>query len=433
MDISIIGTGYVGLVTGTCLAELGNNVLCVDIDKEKIKKLKDGLCPIYEPGLGELILRNRQEGRLDFSESMEAAVEKGKVIFIAVGTPPKANGEANLVYVEAVSRDIARFMKEYRIIVEKSTVPVHTGEWVKRTISLYNNHHINFEVVSNPEFLREGTAINDFMKPDRIVIGAESERARDIMVEIYEPLGAPILITDIKSAEIIKHASNSFLAMKISYINAIANICEKVGADIELVAKGMGLDKRIGREFLNAGIGYGGSCFPKDAAAFIQIAEEAGYDFKFLKVTQEVNQAQRGLFFKKIKKALWNLHGKEICLLGLAFKPNTDDLREAPSLDLIRALQGEGARIRVFDPAAMEKSKALLKGVEFFSNLYQACQGCEAIVIVTEWNEFRELDLARIKKLLKVPLIIDGRNIYDPEKMKALGFRYISMGRKEVP
>lgn len=433
MDISIIGTGYVGLVTGTCLAELGNNVLCVDIDKEKIKKLKDGLCPIYEPGLGELILRNRQEGRLAFSESMEEAVEKGKVIFIAVGTPPKANGEANLVYVEAVSRDIARFMKEYRIIVEKSTVPVHTGEWVKRTISLYNNHHIDFEVVSNPEFLREGTAINDFMKPDRIVIGAESERARDIMVELYEPLGAPILITDIKSAEIIKHASNSFLAMKISYINAIANICEKVGADIELVAKGMGLDKRIGREFLNAGIGYGGSCFPKDAAAFIQIAEEAGYDFKFLKVTQEVNQAQRGLFFKKIKKALWNLHGKEICILGLAFKPNTDDLREAPSLDLIRALQGEGARIKAFDPAAMEKAKDILKGVEFCPNLYEACRGCDAIVIVTEWNEFRELDLARIKKLLKVPLIIDGRDIYDPEKMKTLGFRYISIGRKEVP
>lgn len=432
MDISIVGTGYVGLVTGTCLAELGNNVLCVDIDKEKIKKLKEGISPIYEPGLEELIHRNMKEGRLNFSETMEEAVEKGKVIFIAVGTPPKANGEANLVYVESVARDIARFMKDYRIIVEKSTVPVHTGEWVKRTISLHNRQGIPFEVVSNPEFLREGTALNDFMKPDRIVIGVESERARNIMVEIYEPLAAPILITDIKSAEIIKHASNSFLAMKISYINAIANICEKVGADIELVARGMGLDRRIGREFLNAGIGYGGSCFPKDAAAFIQIAEEAGYDFKFLKVTQEVNQGQRDLFFKKIKKALWNLHGKEICILGLAFKPNTDDLREAASLDLIKALQAEGARIKAFDPAAMEKARALLKGVEFSSNLYEACRGAEAMIILTEWNEFRELDLDKVKKLLKIPLIIDGRNIYAPEKMKALGFRYISMGRKEV-
>jgi len=432
MNISIIGTGYVGLVTGTCFAELGNNVLCVDIDKEKIKQLKSGISPIYEPGLEELIRRNQREGRLNFSESMEEAVLKSKVIFIAVGTPPKANGEANLVYVESVSRDIAKFMKEYRVIVEKSTVPVHTGEWVKRTISLYNTHKIEFDVVSNPEFLREGTAINDFMKPDRIVIGVESEKAKKILMSLYGPLDVPILITDIKSAEIIKHASNSFLAMKISYINAVANLCEKVGADIELVAKGMGLDQRIGKKFLNAGIGYGGSCFPKDADAFIQLAEEAGYNFEFMKVTQDINKIQRKLFFIKIKKALWNLSHKQIAILGLAFKPNTDDLREAPSIDLIQSLQNEGAKIKAFDPAAMEKAKEVLKGVEFCNNLYDACEGSDALVIATEWNEFRELDLNRVKKLLKVPLIIDGRNIYDPVKMKEMGFRYISIGRKEV-
>lgn len=432
MNISIIGTGYVGLVTGTCFAELGNNVLCVDIDTEKIKKLKSGASPIYEPGLEELIRRNHREGRLNFSESMEEAVSKRTVIFIAVGTPPKANGEANLIYVESVSRDIAKYMKEYCVIVEKSTVPVHTGEWVKNTIALHNTHKIEFDVVSNPEFLREGTAINDFMKPDRIVIGVESERAKKIMMDLYGPLSVPILITDIKSAEIIKHASNSFLAMKISYINAVANLCEKVGADIELVAKGMGLDKRIGRKFLNAGIGYGGSCFPKDADAFIQIAEEAGYDFKFMKVTQGVNKIQRELFFRKIKKALWNLSHKQIAVLGLAFKPNTDDLREAPAIPLIQSLQDEGAKIKAFDPAAMEKAKGVFKGVEFCNNLYDACKGSDALVIVTEWNEFRELDLNRIKELLKVPLIIDGRNIYDPVRMKEMGFRYISIGRKEV-
>lgn len=432
MDISIIGTGYVGLVTGTCFAELGNSVLCVDIDSDKIKKLKSGIIPIYEPGLEELIRRNQREGRLDFSESIEEAVAKGNVIFIAVGTPPKTNGEANLVYVENVSRDIAKFMREYRVIVEKSTVPVHTGEWVKRTISLYNKHNIEFDVVSNPEFLREGSAVNDFMKPDRIVIGVESEKAKKVMADLYEPLGCPILITDIKSAEIIKHASNSFLAMKISYINSIANICERVGADIELVAKGMGLDKRISREFLNAGIGYGGSCFPKDTDAFIQIAEEAGYDFKFLKVTKDVNQEQRALFFRKIKKALWNLSHKQIAVLGLAFKPNTDDLREAPSIDLIKSLQGEGANVNVFDPAAMEKAKAVLEGVRFCNNLYEACDGSDALIIVTEWNEFREMDLEKIKKLLKIPIIIDGRNIYDPLRMKGMGFRYIGIGRREV-
>ena len=432
MNISIIGTGYVGLVTGTCFAELGNNVLCVDIDEGKIKKLKSGISPIYEPGLEELIRRNQREGRLDFTSSMEEAVSKAKVIFIAVGTPPKANGEANLIYVEHVSRDIARFMKDYRVIVEKSTVPVHTGEWVKRTISLHNTHKIDFDVVSNPEFLREGTAISDFMKPDRIVVGVESERAEKILMDLYKPLGCPILITDIKSAEIIKHASNSFLAMKISYINAVANLCEKVGADIELVAKGMGLDTRIGRSFLNAGIGYGGSCFPKDADAFIQIAEEAGYDFKFMKVTQEVNKVQQEVFFRKIKKALWNLSHKQITVLGLAFKPNTDDLREAPAIPLIRSLQGEGAKVKVFDPAAMEKAKEILDKVEFCNNLYDACQGSDALVITTEWNEFRELDLDRIKSLLKVPVIIDGRNIYDPVKMKEAGIRYISIGRKEV-
>lgn len=430
MKICVVGTGYVGLVTGTCFAELGNDVICVDVDKEKIEKLKKGISPIYEPGLEELVRRNSKEGRLLFSTDLTQGVENSEVIFIAVGTPPKHNGEADLFYVEDVSRKIAKSIKDYRLIVEKSTVPVETGEWVKKTISLHNTRGVPFDVASNPEFLREGCAVSDFLKPDRIVIGVESERAKKILLELYEPLGRPILVTDIKSAEIIKHASNSFLAAKISFINAISVICEKVGADVEQVAEGMGLDSRIGRNFLNAGVGFGGFCFPKDLSAFIRIAEKIGYDFRLLKEVENINEEQKRNFIKKIEDALWVVSGKTIAILGLAFKPNTDDIRFAPSLDIIHMLQAEGAKIKVFDPQAMEKAAGVLKNVEFCHDPYEALKGADAMVVVTEWNEFKELDLNKIKKLLNTPTVIDGRNIYDKERMRKAGLKYYCIGTR---
>ena len=429
MKIAIAGSGYVGLVTGTCLAELGNDVVCVDIDKEKINKLNKGQVPIYEPGLDELIKRNKKEGRLSFTTDLKDAVKKSDIIFICVGTPPKDNGEADLSHVEAAARTIAEVMDKYKVIVEKSTVPVQTGEDVARTIKNYNKHNVKFDVVSNPEFLREGSAVNDFLNPDRIVIGADSEKAINMMKELYKPLKAPILVTNIKSAELIKHASNSFLATKISFINAIANICEKTGADVEKVAEGMGYDKRIGKAFLNAGLGYGGFCFPKDAEAFIRIAEKLGYDFKLLKAVQEINKEQKELFVKKIEKSLWILKKKRIAILGLSFKPNTDDMRFAPSIDIINALQKEGANIQAYDPEAMENAKKILKGVTYCKDAYEAAKGADALIILTEWNEFKELDLKKIKSLLNNPLIIDGRNIYGPAIVKKEGFKYISIGR----
>ncbi|MCH7772511.1 MAG: UDP-glucose/GDP-mannose dehydrogenase family protein, partial [Bacteroidetes bacterium] len=365
MKIVVTGTGYVGLVTGTCFAELGNDVVCVDIDKDKITKLNNNIIPIYEPGLNELVLRNKKEGRLRFTTNLKEEIKDAEIIFICVGTPPKDNGEADLSYVEDVARTIAEAMDSYKVIVEKSTVPVKTGEKVAQTIKAYNLKKVDFDVVSNPEFLREGSAVNDFMNPDRIVIGCESEKAKNIMEKLYQPLKSPILFTDIKSSEIIKHASNSFLATKISFINAIANICELAGADVEKVAEGMGLDKRIGRSFLNAGIGYGGFCFPKDTEAFIRISEKLGYDFKLLKSVQEINHNQKEYFIKKLEKNLWVMKGKTIGILGLAFKPNTDDMRFAPSIDIIQHLQKEGAKIKAYDPEAMEKAKAVLKDVEF--------------------------------------------------------------------
>jgi len=425
----VVGTGYVGLVTGACLADLGNHVICVDIDKEKINKLKKGVIPIYEPGLEGLVKNNRKENRMGFTTDLKEGVKKSTIIFIAVGTPPKENGEADLTYVENVSRQIARYMTSYKLIVEKSTVPVETGEWVKHTVKINNRHKVPFDVASNPEFLREGSAIEDFMHPDRIVIGVESKKARDLLVELYRPLNAPVVITDIKSAEIIKHASNSFLATKISFINAISNICERAGADVEKVAEGMGLDRRIGKGFLNAGAGFGGFCFPKDLSAFIMIAQKLGYDFGLLKEVEKINEAQKRALIKKIEDNLWIVKGKTIGVLGLSFKPNTDDIRFAPSLDIIQALSKEGARIQVFDPQAMEKAKKVLKGVKFCKDSYEAAKGADCLVVVTEWNEFKELDFKKIKKMLKQPLVIDGRNIYDPAVMKKLGFKYICVGR----
>lgn len=431
MNISIVGSGYVGLVTGACFAELGNRVICTDNDAAKIKELKKGIIPIYEPGLEELVKINLNKKRLVFTTGLKEAVEESEIIFIAVGTPSLDNGEADLTGIENVARNIAVNMPGYRLIVEKSTVPVETGKWVKHTIETHVKKKIKFDVASNPEFLREGSAINDFMHPDRVVIGVESKKAQDLLVNLYKPLNAPLVITDIKSAELIKHASNSFLATKISFINAIARICDRVGADVLEVAQGMGLDKRIGQAFLSPGIGYGGSCFPKDLDAFISISEKLGYSFDLLKAVREINRRQKDFFLHKIKDVLWIIKDKTVGILGLSFKPDTDDIRNAPSIDIIRILQQEGARIRVYDPSAIERAKKLLHDVKFCKDPYEVCSGSDCLLIVTEWDEFKELDFNKIKKLLKRPLIIDGRNIYDAEKLEKIGFTYVGIGRKK--
>ena len=433
VKISIIGSGYVGLVTGACLADLGNEVICADNDSDKIKLLKKLVMPIYEPGLLELVRRNVKEKRLSFTADLRDAVRQAKIIFIAVGTPPLENGEADLTGVENVAKVIAQNIDGYKLIVEKSTVPVETGFWVTHTIKVNlpksKKGKLKFDVASNPEFLREGQAINDFMNPDRIVLGVESHSARRLLLELYSPLKAHIVVTDIKSAEIIKHASNSFLATKISFINAIARVCECVGADVVKVADGMGMDKRIGRAFLDAGIGYGGSCFPKDLDAFITIARKSGYDFELLKTVRDINESQRKHLLKKIKDALWIVKDKQIGILGLSFKPNTDDLRSAPAIDIIKQLLSQGAKIRAFDPQSMPKAREILKGVKFCTDAYEAAKGSDCIVVVTEWNEFKNLDFPRLKKNLKQPIIVDGRNIYNPREMEELGFRYIGLGR----
>jgi UDPglucose 6-dehydrogenase len=427
--ICIVGSGHVGLVTGACLAELGNRVVCLDDDFKKIESLNKGVIPFYEPELETIVNRNMQKGTLYFTTDAEEGVITSDVIFICVGTPQKPTGEADSLYVESASKRIAKAMNGYKIIAEKSTVPVGTGSWVKRTIKLNKPNNLDFDVVSNPEFLREGKAIYDFMHPDRIVLGVESQKAADIMIELYKPLNAPVILTNIETAELIKHASNAFLTLKISYINAIANICEKVGADVVKVAEGMGYDRRIGREFLDAGVGYGGYCFPKDLAAFIRIAEEAGYDFELLKAVQKINDAQRESIIRKVKNAFWNLNSKTIGVLGLSYKPNTDDMREAPSIEIIRKLQKEGAGIKVYDPQAIENARAILKDVQYCENPYEVAEGSDALVIITEWDEFRNLDLSKVKRLLRQPVIIDGRNIFDRDEMKKLGFIYQGVGR----
>ncbi len=431
MEISIIGSGYVGLVTGACFAELGNNVICADNDAKKIAGLKRGILPIFEPGLEELIKSNCAKKRLIFTSDIKQAVARSEVIFIAVGTPSLPNGEADLTYIEAVARDIARNMKGYRLIVEKSTVPVETGKWVKHTIQTYASARVKFDVASNPEFLREGQAIADFLHPDRIVIGVESKKAAGILTNLYSPLKSPIVVTDIESAELIKHASNSFLAAKISFANALSVICEKVGADVTEVTRGMGLDRRIGPNFLDAGIGYGGSCFPKDLDAFVTIADKLGYDFSFLKAVKEINRQQKDFFLKKIKDALWIIKDKNIGVLGLSFKPNTDDIRSAPSLEIIEELKRSGAKIKAYDPSAMPKAREVITQISFCRDAYEVCRGSDCLLVLTEWDEFKELDFLRVKKLLKRPLLIDGRNVYDPVKMAKLGFTYIGIGRKK--
>lgn len=437
MNIAVIGSGYVGLVTGTCLAEIGHYVICVDNDEEKIEVLKKGEIPIYEPQLEKLVKKNMDKERLSFSTSIKEGVSRAKVIFIAVGTPPKENGEADLSSVEKVCSQIARNMKEYKLIVEKSTVPVQTGQWIKRLFRV-NNSFSDFDIASNPEFLREGTAVHDFLNPDRIVIGVETERAASILKELYSPIinrksrdsdSVPLMITDLETAELIKHASNSFLTTKISFINAVADICEKTGADIEKVAEGMGCDPRIGASFLKAGIGFGGFCFPKDLQAFIRIAEKLNYDFALLKEVEKINKNRPKILLDKIEKALGTVEGKTIGILGLAFKPNTDDIRLAPSIEIISLLQKKKAQIKAYDPVAMDKAKEILKNVEYGGDPYEVARGSNALVIVTEWEEFQTIDLERIRDLMINPVIVDGRNIYEPEKMKELGFIYKSIGR----
>jgi UDPglucose 6-dehydrogenase len=429
MNIAIIGTGYVGLVTGTCFSEVGHHVTCVDCDAEKIKLLQRGGMPLYEPGLEELISRNKTAGRLLFTTSTRDAVESADVIFIAVPTPPLADGSVDLSFMEGVARDIAAHMTSYKIVVDKSTVPVKTGDKVAETIRRYGKAKVEFDVVSNPEFLREGFAVEDFLKPDRVVIGVRSQRPVAAMKEIYASFHAPIIVTDINSAELIKHAANSFLALKISYINAVSVLCEASGANVQEVANGMGMDARIGRRFLDASLGFGGSCFPKDLSAFIKISEQLGYDFRLLKEVQQINADQMDRFFKKIVETLWVLKEKRIGVLGLAFKQNTDDLRMSPALEVCQRLQKEGAVLRVHDPKAMDKARAVLPDATFVADMDAVAEGCDALVIATEWPQFKKLDLERARKVMTHPIMFDGRNMFDPVEMERLGFIYKSIGR----
>jgi len=429
MKITIVGTGYVGLVTGTCFAEGGHRVVCVDCDAEKVRTLREGGIPIYEPGLDDLVKKNVSEGRLSFTTSTKEGVDRSDVIFIAVPTPPLPDGGVDLSFIEGVARDIAAAMTSYKIVVDKSTVPVKTGEKVAETIKRYCKARVEFDVVSNPEFLREGFAVDDFMRPDRVVIGVSSERPVQAMKEVYAPYHAPIVVTDINSAELIKHAANSFLALKISYINAISVICESAGANVQEVANGIGMDARIGRRFLDAGLGFGGSCFPKDLSAFIKISEQVGYDFRLLREVQHINALQMERFVKKITDTLWVLKEKTIGVLGLAFKQNTDDVRMSPAIDLCHRLQKEGAVLRVHDPEAMEKAKGVLSNVTYVADMNAVAQGCDALVVATEWPEFKKLDLERARKDMTHPIMFDGRNLFDPKEMERLGFIYKSIGR----
>ena len=429
MKLTIIGTGYVGLVTGACFAEVGHQVVCVDNDSAKIELLKNGGIPIFEPGLDELVARNMANGRLCFTTSIPEGVQKSDVIFIAVPTPPLQDGSVDLSIIEKVTREIAASMTSYKIVVDKSTVPVKTGDKVAETIKRYCKAQVEFDVVSNPEFLREGFAVEDLMKPDRIVVGVRSPRPVRAMKEIYAPFDAPIIVTDINSAELIKHASNCFLALKISYINAISVICEAAGANVQEVANGMCMDKRIGRRFLDASLGFGGSCFPKDLSAFIKIAEQLGYDFALLKEVQKINADQMIRFVKKITDTLWVLKGKTIGVLGLAFKQNTDDVRMSPAIELCHRLQEEGAILRVHDPRAMEKAKQVLSGVTYVEDMNEVAVGCDALVIATEWEVFKKLDLERARRVMTHPIMFDGRNLFDVAEMNRLGFIYKSIGR----
>jgi UDPglucose 6-dehydrogenase len=434
MKLTIIGSGYVGLTTGACFAEVGHHVVCVDNDPRKVETLLAGQIPIYEPELEAMVKKNVAAKRLRFTTSTEEGVDHGEVLFIAVPTPPQPDGSVDLSFIEKVAREISQFLDSYRVIVDKSTVPVKTGDRVAQTIRRYAKPGVEFDVVSNPEFLREGSAVADLMKPDRIVIGGNSDRALALMQKVYEPFVSPVLVTDINSAELIKHAANSFLALKISYINALSEICEASGADVLKVAEGIGADKRIGRAFLNAGLGYGGSCFPKDIAAFIAISEQMGIPFNLLKEVQRINKRQLDRFLDSIREALWVLKDKKLAVWGIAFKPNTDDVRSSVAADLVEKLVAEGAQVSVFDPKAMEKAKGLAFAdkITFASSAIEAARGAEALIIATEWADFASVDLAELRDAMRTPLIFDGRNLIDPVAAADFGFQYRGIGRGAI-
>lgn len=432
MKICCIGSGYVGLVAGTCLSDMGNDIICVDSNKNKIDDLKNGIIPIYEPGLKDMLERNARERRITFTTNIKEGIQKSDVIFIGVGTPSDHNNCADISAIISVAESIGKYMNGYKVIVNKSTAPVGTLEKIGKVIKSFQKKAIKFDLVSNPEFMREGEAIKDFTNPDRIVIGVQAEKAKKIMESIYNGISRtdkPIMFTDIRSAELIKYASNAMLATRISFMNELAQLCEKVGGDIKEIAKGTGLDSRIGPRFLQAGIGYGGSCFPKDVNALIQIMNENGIDAKILTAVNEVNEQQKRSLFEKIQTLVPKMKSKKIALWGLAFKPKTDDMRDAPSITLIKQLQEAGAQINAFDPEAMDNAKTIFRGIKYYDDPYSAVKNCDALVVVTEWNEFRDLDLKKVKRLLKCPNIVDGRNIYEPKDMKELGFHYLCVGR----
>jgi UDPglucose 6-dehydrogenase len=431
MKVAVVGTGYVGLVVGACLAESGNDVICVDKDEAKVRMLRRGKSPIYEPGIEDLLRRNKAEGRLTFTTDLAKAVRQSTIIFIAVGTPQGEDGSADLQHVMGVARDVARAMNGYKVIVDKSTVPVGTAQKVRDVVRRETTHP--FSVVSNPEFLKQGAAVDDFMKPDRVVIGADDAKAADLMVALHKPFtrtGAPIMVMDTASAELAKYAANAMLATKISFMNEVANVCEAYGADVDRVRQAMGSDRRIGTAFLFPGVGYGGSCFPKDVKALVKFSGDRKYDFKILKAVEAVNEAQKRVLIKKLESHFGTLKGKTIAIWGLAFKPKTDDMREAPAIPIIKTLLEKGAKVQAHDPEAMTVAKGLFKGgITYTSRNYDALKGADALAILTEWQEFREPDFARMKKLLKNPVVFDGRNIYQPAQMKDLGFTYYSIGR----
>ena len=432
MHIAVIGTGYVGLVTGACFAEFGVDVTCVDVDITKIEKLNNGVIPIYEPGLDQVVEKNVKDGRLHFTTDIQSAVKGAEVVFLAVGTPPKADGSPDMSYYQQAAKDVAEAMNGYKVLVTKSTVPIGTGKWLREFVAANLNIETDFGVASNPEFLREGAAIDDFMRPDRVVIGSNEERAIEVMKELYRPLyliETPIVITSLEAAELIKYAANAFLATKITFINEVANLCDAIGCDVHDVARGMGMDNRIGRKFLHPGPGYGGSCFPKDTRALTTVADQFGVETRIVDAVIEANECQRDAMIPKIEKLVGDLAGKKIGVLGLSFKPETDDMRESPAIDIVHSMIERGATVRAFDPVAMDEAKHFIDGIEYATDEYDAIAGADALVIITEWNQFRALDMEKVKQLLKAPKIADLRNIYEPSDMRELGFEYIGVGR----
>lgn len=432
MHIAVIGTGYVGLVSGACFAEFGVDVTCVDVDETKIDKLKNGIIPIYEPGLDAIVEKNTKAGRLHFTTDIKSAVEQAEVVFLAVGTPPKDDGSPDMSYYQQAAKDVAEAINGYKVLVTKSTVPIGTGKWLREFVTKNLKTQTDFGVASNPEFLREGAAIDDFMRPDRVVIGSNEPEAIEVMKELYRPLyliETPIVITSLEAAELIKYAANAFLATKITFINEVANLCDAIGCDVHDVARGMGMDNRIGRKFLHPGPGYGGSCFPKDTRALTTVADQFGVETRIVDAVINANERQREAMIPKIEKLVGDLDGKHIGILGLSFKPETDDMRESPAIDIIKSLLKRGAKIRAYDPVAMDEAKHCLPEIEYATDEYDAIHNAEALVIVTEWNQFRALDMDKVKQLLKAPKIADLRNIYEPQDMRELGFEYVGVGR----